>query len=97
VILLVGSVAYLAALADPLDVLVILADRGGSLALLMVGALLTIGASLLALGGLGLAIRDVALDARPRPGSQARAGEGRDSAGSLRDDRRRRLLGGGRG
>ena len=64
VVLLVGSAAYLLALADPLGVLLYLADRGGSPALLVVGVLITTGASFLALGGFGLAIRDVRLDPR---------------------------------
>jgi membrane-associated phospholipid phosphatase len=64
VVLLAGSAAYLVALADPLGVLLYLADRGGSPALLVVGVLITIGASFLALGGFGLAIRDVQLDPR---------------------------------
>jgi membrane-associated phospholipid phosphatase len=77
VVLLVGTAAYLLALADPLGVLLYLADRGGSPALLVVGVLITIGASFLALGGFGLAIRDVRLDPRrsviappaPKPGT----------------------------
>lgn len=70
VVLLVGCAAYLLALADPLGVLLFLADRGGSPALLVVGVLITIGASFLALGAIGLAIRDVRLDPRgARPAS----------------------------
>jgi membrane-associated phospholipid phosphatase len=77
VVLLVGSAAYLLALADPLGVLLYLAERGGSPALLVVGVLITTGASFLALGGFGLAIRDVRLDPRrseiappmPEPGT----------------------------
>jgi PAP2 superfamily len=64
VVLLVGSAAYLVALADPLGVLLFLAERGGSPALLVIGVLMTIGASLLALGGFALAIRDIRLDPR---------------------------------
>lgn len=72
VVLLIGSAAYLLALVDPLGVLLYLAERGGSPALLVVGVMMTIGSSFLALGGFGLAIRDVRLDP-PRPRSEPSA------------------------
>lgn len=83
VVLLVGSAAYLLALADPLGVLVFLADRGGSPALLAIGVVMTIGASFLALGGFGLAIRDIRLDPRSSlPAPTARGpGSGREEPG----------------
>ncbi len=61
-LLLLGTAAYLLALIDPLNVLILLAERGGSPALLAVGLLITSGASFLAFGGLGMAVREVALD-----------------------------------
>jgi hypothetical protein len=67
VVLLVGSATYLVAVVDPLGVLLYLAERGGSLALLVVGVLITTGASFVALGSFGLAIRDVRLDPRRHP------------------------------
>lgn len=63
-----GVVTYLVIAADPLDVLPYLADRGGSTALFWVGILVTIGTSMLALGALGFALRDVRLDPRSPPG-----------------------------
>jgi membrane-associated phospholipid phosphatase len=65
--LALGSLAYLLVLVDPLGVLIDLAERGGSPALLMVGLLISAGASLLALGAFGLAIREVRLDPPQRP------------------------------
>lgn len=60
-----GGIAYVIVAADPLGVLLVLADRGGSPALFAVGMLLTVGTSLVALGGLGFALRDIQLDPRP--------------------------------
>ncbi len=65
VALALGGFAYLIAALDPLDVMLVLAERGGSPAIFAIGVLLTIGSSLLALGALGFALRDVRLD----PGS----------------------------
>lgn len=65
VVALVGAAAYLLAVADPLGVLVYLAERQGSPALFVVGILITAGISLLSLGSLGFALRDCRLDARP--------------------------------
>ncbi len=67
VALALGGSAYLIAALDPLDVMLLLAERGGSPAIFAIGVLLTIGSSLLALGALGFALRDVRLD----PGSAA--------------------------
>ena len=64
-LLAVGGIAYVIVAADPLGVLLVLADRGGSPALFAVGMLLTVGTSLVALGGLGFALRDIQLDPRP--------------------------------
>jgi membrane-associated phospholipid phosphatase len=65
--LILGSIAYLIIAADPLEVLPVLADRGGSPALFWIGVLVTIGTSTLALGALGFALRDVRLDpVRPK-------------------------------
>jgi hypothetical protein len=47
---------------DPLGVLLYLAERGGSPALFAVGAVIIAGSSLLSLGALGLALRDLRLD-----------------------------------
>lgn len=57
-----GGLAYLLAAVDPLGVLLVLAERGGSPALFGVGMLITIGTSMLALGPLGFALRDIRLD-----------------------------------
>ena len=62
VALALGGLAYLIAALDPLDVMLVLAERGGSPAIFAIGVLLTIGSSLLALGALGFALRDVRLD-----------------------------------
>jgi membrane-associated phospholipid phosphatase len=62
VVLALGGIAYAIAALDPLDVLVVLAERGGSPALFVVGLLLTTGLSVLALGTLGFALREVHLD-----------------------------------
>jgi membrane-associated phospholipid phosphatase len=59
---LIGVLGYMLAIADPLQVLLYLAERGGSPALFSIGVLVTVGASLLALGGLGYALRDLRLD-----------------------------------
>lgn len=64
--LLLGGVAYALAAADPLEVLLSLAERGGSPALFGVGVVITVGTSLAALGALGWALRDIRLDPRPR-------------------------------
>ena len=63
-ILALGAVAYVVAAVDPLEVLLILAERGGSPALFGVGILITIGTSMLSLGALGFALRDIRLDPR---------------------------------
>jgi hypothetical protein len=63
--LLVGGSLYALAVTDPLNVLLDLAERGGSPALFVLGILVTIGASFVALGGLGFALRDVRLDPPP--------------------------------
>jgi membrane-associated phospholipid phosphatase len=62
VMLIAGGLAYLVAAIDPLDVLLVLADRGGSPALFAVGVAIVIGASFVALGALVYALRDVRLD-----------------------------------
>lgn len=92
-IAVVGGVAYGLAVADPLGVLVVLAERGGSPALFGVGVLITVGASLVSLGTLGLALRDVRLD--PRIKQVAAGPEGRkpvpvesDAGSPLTIDRR---------
>ncbi len=72
--LALGGLAYLIAALDPLDVMLVLAERGGSPAIFAIGVLLTIGSSLLALGALGFALRDVRLD--PAAARGARPGEG---------------------
>jgi membrane-associated phospholipid phosphatase len=82
VVLVVGSAGYLLAVADPLGVLLHLAERGGSPALLGVGVLIATGASFLALGGFGLAIRDVQLDP-PRRAAPAPPREPREPAGRV--------------
>lgn len=64
IVLSLGGLAYMIAALDPLDVLLVLAERGGSPALFVIGLLLTIGTSLLALGALGFALRDSHLDPR---------------------------------
>jgi hypothetical protein len=48
-------------------VLLYLAERGGSSALFAVGVVIVAGASLLSLGALGLALREVRLDPKPNP------------------------------
>ena len=60
-----GAFAYLVAAIDPLEVLLYLAERGGSPALFGIGAVIVVGATFLTLGALGLALRDVRLDPRP--------------------------------
>lgn len=67
-LLTLGSVSYLVVAFDPLEVLLLLAERGGSPALFGIGVVITIGTSLLALGALGFAVRDVQLDP-PQPRS----------------------------
>jgi membrane-associated phospholipid phosphatase len=62
--LVVGVFAYLIIAADPLEVLLHLAERRGSPTLFWIGILVTIGTSLVALGALGFALRDVQLDPR---------------------------------
>jgi hypothetical protein len=64
--LLLGGAVYVLALDDPLGVLFQLAERGGSELLFLVGGLITMGTSLVALGAFGLALRDVRLDPRKR-------------------------------
>lgn len=65
--LVLGGLAYLIAAVDPLEVLLSLAERGGSPALFGVGVVLTVGTSLVALGALGWALRDIRLDPPARP------------------------------
>lgn len=62
----IGGLAYGIAALDPFGVLPQLAEQGGSPALFAVGVIVVAGASFLALGALGLAMRDVRLDPRPR-------------------------------
>lgn len=62
--LALGGLAYLILAADPLEVLLVLAERGGSPAFFVVGVLITIGASLATLGTLGFVLRDIRLDPR---------------------------------
>lgn len=62
VIALVALAAYGLVAADPLEVLDELAGRGGSLAVFWVGAALTLGLTMLAIGLLGHVLRDVDLD-----------------------------------
>ncbi|HUG29804.1 MAG TPA: phosphatase PAP2 family protein [Candidatus Limnocylindria bacterium] len=62
--LLLGSAVYVLALDNPLGVLFHLAEHGGSEFLFLVGLLITIGMSLVALGAFGLATRDVRLGPR---------------------------------
>ncbi len=64
--LVLGGLGYLILAADPLEVLLFLAERGGSPALFVVGLLITIGASLATLGTLGFVLRDIRLDPRAR-------------------------------
>jgi membrane-associated phospholipid phosphatase len=68
IMLVVGCLAYLLAAVDPLGVLLVLADRGGSPALFAVGVVIVIGASFVALGALVYALRDVRLDPVRRNG-----------------------------
>ncbi len=71
VALALGGLAYLIAALDPLDVMLELVERGGSPAIFAIGVLLTIGSSLLALGALGFALRDVRLDPGSADGTRA--------------------------
>lgn len=88
VILVLGGAAYLLALLDPLNVLLVLAKRGGSTALLGVGLLIAAGASMLTFGALGLALRDVRLhgpsrdpmDVPPKSGGAPVEGDGEITA-----------------
>lgn len=64
VALLLGSAVYLLALDSPLGILFQLVEHGGSELLFLVGVLITVGTSLVALGALGLATRDVRFDPR---------------------------------
>jgi membrane-associated phospholipid phosphatase len=57
-----GGVAYVLAALDPLGVLLVLAERGGSPALFIIGAVLVTGSALLTLGALTYALRDIRLD-----------------------------------
>lgn len=75
-----GALAYLIVVIDPLQVLEYLAERGGSPALFGLGAVIIAGASLLSLGALGLALREVRLD--PRPSGQAAPPDGDESGNS---------------
>jgi hypothetical protein len=65
----IGGLAYGIAALDPFGVLPHLAREGGSPALFAVGVIVIAGASFLALGALGLAMRDVRLDPRQRRAS----------------------------
>ena len=67
VLVSLGALAYWIVVIDPLGVLLYLAERGGSPALFAVGVVIVAGASLLSLGALGLAIRDVRLDPKHSP------------------------------
>ena len=60
-----GTFAYVIAAIDPLEVLLVLAERGGSPALFGVGVVIVVGTTFLTLGALGLALRDIRLDPRP--------------------------------
>jgi len=60
----IGGVAYLLVALDPLDELVVLAQRGGSPAIFRVGVVITAGAALLSLGTLGMGLRGIRLDPR---------------------------------
>ena len=64
VLVVLGALAYLVVALDPLDVLRYLAERGGSPAIFGVGVVITAGAALLALGALGIGLRDIRLDPR---------------------------------
>lgn len=73
--LTLGGLAYVIVTADPLGVLLYLAEQGGSPALFAIGLLITVGTSVLALGALGFALRDILLDPRPSERSAAAAAE----------------------
>jgi len=65
-----GALAYAIAAIDPLEVMLLLAERGGSPALFGIGVIIVVGMTFLTLGALGFALRDVRLDPRsvdPRP------------------------------
>ena len=62
VAVLVGGSLYVLVAVDPLDVLLHLAERGGSPALFLLGVIVTVGACIVALGGLAFALRDIRLD-----------------------------------
>ena len=64
-ILVLGGIGYLLIAADPLGVLSYLAKRGGSPALFWVAVAVTVGSCSMALGALGLALRDIRLDPSP--------------------------------
>jgi membrane-associated phospholipid phosphatase len=64
-----GGMAYVLAALDPLGVLLVLAERGGSPALFIMGAVLVTGSALLTLGALTYVLRDIRLD----PGADAPA------------------------
>jgi membrane-associated phospholipid phosphatase len=70
-----GGLAYVLAALDPLDVLLVLAERGGSPALFGVGVLMIVGAALVAFGSLGLATRDIRLDPRSKPDNRSAMAE----------------------
>ena len=57
-----GGLAYVLAAIDPLGVLLVLAERGGSQALFVVGAVLVTGSALATLGALTYVLRDIRLD-----------------------------------
>jgi membrane-associated phospholipid phosphatase len=76
--LTLGTLAYVIVAIDPLEVLLYLAERGGSPALFGVGALITAGGSFLSLGALGFAMRDVRLDPRRVRADPGRASEATD-------------------
>lgn len=57
-----GGLAYVLAAIDPLGVLLVLAERGGSPALFFIGAVLVAGSALVTLGALTYVLRDVGLD-----------------------------------
>lgn len=62
IMLAAGGLGYLLAALDPLGILLVLADRGGSPALFAVGVVIVIGASFVVLGALVHVLRDVRLD-----------------------------------
>ena len=89
IMLVAGWLAYLLAALDPLGVLLVLADRGGSPALFAVGVVIVIGASFVALGALVYALRDVRLDPvrRDADGHERRPPASGSAAGDAETDK----------